>query len=64
MTQAELARRAGVTTAVISRLERGVVEPSWPTARNLAIALNVNPLALFPDAATEQAGDPVDRRSA
>lgn len=42
MTQAVLAKAAGMHTMGISSLERGVHEPSWPTVKALAKALGVS----------------------
>ena len=36
LTQAELAERAGVTTATVARIERNEIEPRMPTLRKLA----------------------------
>lgn len=43
MTQAELAVRAGLTTASISRIETGTAKARISTVRRLADALDVNP---------------------
>jgi transcriptional regulator with XRE-family HTH domain len=43
LSQAELARRAGLHTLTISRLESGRVKPSTRTVRALATALEVAP---------------------
>jgi transcriptional regulator with XRE-family HTH domain len=42
-SQAELARRSGLHTLTISRLEAGRVKPSTRTVRALAEALNITP---------------------
>jgi transcriptional regulator with XRE-family HTH domain len=42
LSQAELASRAGVHPQVVSKLERGIREPTWPTALKLAGALGVS----------------------
>ena len=41
LTQAELAERAGLTTAAVARVERDEAEPRPSTLRKLAKALNV-----------------------
>jgi transcriptional regulator with XRE-family HTH domain len=46
LTQAELAERAGVTTATVARIERDEIEPRMPTLRKLAQALEVDPAEL------------------
>jgi transcriptional regulator with XRE-family HTH domain len=46
LTQAELAERAGVTTATVARIERDEIEPRMPTLRKLAKALEVDPAEL------------------
>ena len=46
LTQAELAERAGVTTATVARIERNEIEPRMPTLRKLAQALGVDPAEL------------------
>ena len=43
LSQAELARRSGLHTLTISRLETGRVKPSTRTVRALAITLSVTP---------------------
>jgi transcriptional regulator with XRE-family HTH domain len=48
MTQAELAGRAGITTATISRIENGRRQPTFATIKKLALALGVAPQALVP----------------
>ena len=40
-SQADLAERIGVTTETISRIERGVFDPSLGRVESIAIALNV-----------------------
>ena len=51
MTQGELAARAGLTRAALSRIESGQAEPRPSTVRRLAQALRVEPDALM---------DPID----
>jgi transcriptional regulator with XRE-family HTH domain len=46
LTQAELAERAGVTTATVARIERDEIEPRMTTLRKLAQALEVDPAEL------------------
>jgi transcriptional regulator with XRE-family HTH domain len=46
LTQAELAERAGVTTATVARIERDEIEPRMTTLRKLARALEVDPAEL------------------
>ena len=44
LSQEELAKRAGVQAATVSRIERGVIdEPYLSTLRKLAKALDVDP---------------------
>jgi transcriptional regulator with XRE-family HTH domain len=43
VTQAELAERAGMTEATISRIENGLHRPRISTVRKLASALGVPP---------------------
>lgn len=43
LSQAELARRSGLHSLTISRLETGRVKPSTRTVRALAITLSVTP---------------------
>jgi transcriptional regulator with XRE-family HTH domain len=47
LTQAELADRAGLTTAAVARIERSEVEPRPTTLRKLAKALSVQPRDLI-----------------
>jgi transcriptional regulator with XRE-family HTH domain len=47
LTQAELAERAGLTTAAVGRVERDEAEPRPSTLRKLAKALNVQPRDLI-----------------
>ena len=42
LSQAELACAVSVQVSTISRLERGLQEPSWPLVRRLAAALGVD----------------------
>jgi mannose-6-phosphate isomerase-like protein (cupin superfamily) len=47
MTTADLAARAGISTAMISRIENGHVSPSLSTLQALSDALSVSVMALF-----------------
>ncbi len=47
LTQAELAERAGLTTAAVARIERDEAEPRPSTLRKLAEALDVQPRDLI-----------------
>jgi len=47
MTQIALAEAAGVKQATISRIEKGVNNPSLAVAERIATALNVNVVELF-----------------
>jgi transcriptional regulator with XRE-family HTH domain len=47
LTQAELAERAGLTTAAVARIERDEAEPRPTTVRKLASALGVQPRELI-----------------
>jgi transcriptional regulator with XRE-family HTH domain len=54
LSQAELARRSGLHTLTISRLEAGRVKPSTRTVRALADALSIAPSELAtPDEVAE-----------
>ncbi len=46
LTQQELAARAGITVAALSRIERNNAEPRPTTRRKLAQALGVDPAEL------------------
>jgi transcriptional regulator with XRE-family HTH domain len=46
LTQAELAEKAGITTAAVARIERDEAEPRMTTVRKLAQALGVDPAEL------------------
>ncbi len=48
--QEDVAHEAGISTSTLSRVERGLHQPSLPTLRKLASALNVS-LAELIDAA-------------
>jgi transcriptional regulator with XRE-family HTH domain len=47
LTQAQLAERAGITTAAVARIERDENEPRMTTLRKLADALGVEPRELI-----------------
>ena len=47
LTQAELAEKAGLTTAAVARIERDEAEPRPTTLRKLAGALSVQPRELI-----------------
>jgi transcriptional regulator with XRE-family HTH domain len=40
--QEDLAHEAGISTSTLSRVERGLHQPSLPTLRKLAVALGVS----------------------
>jgi transcriptional regulator with XRE-family HTH domain len=48
--QEDVAHEAGISTSTLSRVERGLHQPSLPTLRKLAVALEVS-LADLIDAA-------------
>jgi transcriptional regulator with XRE-family HTH domain len=47
ITQESLAFQAEVTIATLSRIERGVTNPAWPTLRKIANALAITPVELI-----------------
>lgn len=47
ITQEEMAFRADVTIATLSRVERGVTNPAWPTLVKIAEALGIAPVELI-----------------
>jgi len=47
LTQEELAEKAGITVAALSRIERNSAEPRPTTRRKLANALGVDPSELL-----------------
>ena len=47
MSQDELAHKVGVKQATISRIEKGVNNPSLAVAKRIAEALGVSPVELF-----------------
>lgn len=49
LTQADLARLAGVSREQVQRLDTGRCVPTWPTAHAVAVALDCEPGALFPN---------------
>jgi transcriptional regulator with XRE-family HTH domain len=46
LTQEELARKAGLTTASVARIERNETEPRMSTLRKLAKSLDIDPADL------------------
>jgi transcriptional regulator with XRE-family HTH domain len=42
ITQEQLAFDAGITSSALSRIERGLNSPRWPTLRRIAAALGVS----------------------
>ncbi len=53
--QEDVAHAAGISTSTLSRLERGLHQPSLPTLRKLAAALGVS-LSELIDAAENRRG--------
>lgn len=47
LTQAELAERVGISTEMISKVERGIASPSFPTIEKLADVLGVPEVVFF-----------------
>lgn len=47
LTQAELAERVGVSTEMISKMERGIASPSFQTIEKLADVLGVPEVVFF-----------------
>ena len=56
LTLAEVARRAGISQGMLSRLETGAVSPSLDTVASLAAALGIELAALFKNS-TQRASD-------
>ena len=56
LTQQDLAKLTGLTTATISYAETGRVDPSLDTIKRLAEALGVQPGALLDEPATPAEG--------
>lgn len=52
ITQEDLAHKAGITTGTLSKIERGLANPSWTTVERIAGALGTNVARLA--AAAEQ----------
>jgi transcriptional regulator with XRE-family HTH domain len=46
-SQEDLAHAAGISTSTLSRVERGLHQPSLPTLRKIAAALGVSPADLI-----------------
>jgi transcriptional regulator with XRE-family HTH domain len=61
VTQEALAFNAQVTIATLSRIERGVTNPAWPTLKKIANALHITPGELV--AATEDTPERSSERS-
>ncbi|HEY2142189.1 MAG TPA: helix-turn-helix domain-containing protein [Solirubrobacteraceae bacterium] len=61
LSQRRLALRAGTTQAAVSRIERGVVSPTFSTLRELMIAMGEEPVLSSRRLATNW--DPVHMRS-
>jgi transcriptional regulator with XRE-family HTH domain len=57
LSQAELARRAGVTTVTLSHLENGQQQPRFVTLHRLAKALRVSPQDLVDRPAADAGAD-------
>jgi DNA-binding XRE family transcriptional regulator len=53
-TQEDVAYKAGITTASLSRIERGEANPAWTTVRRILSALDISLAELV--AAVEDAG--------
>ncbi len=53
LTQAQVAKKAGMSPAVYGRIERGGMMPSVPALRRLAVALGVSPAVLLDMSARE-----------
>ncbi len=49
LTQAELAKNAGIAEVTLSRIERNLADPHMSTIRKLASVLNVHPRELVGD---------------
>lgn len=47
LTQFQLAEKVGCSTEYISRLERGLVSPSFETIEKICFSLNIDPKMLF-----------------
>jgi transcriptional regulator with XRE-family HTH domain len=58
ITQEALAFQAEVTIATLSRIERGVTNPAWPTLRKIANALAITPVELIAAAEDARAQTP------
>lgn len=43
LSQQSLARRAGITQAAVSRIERGLASPNWETLQALLLAMGCEP---------------------
>ena len=56
--QEDVAHAAGISTSTLSRLERGLHQPSLPTLRKLAAALDVSLAELIDPDRTDAASNP------
>ena len=56
ITQEDLAHNAGITTGTLSKIERGLANPSWTTVERIAKALSTSVARLA--AAAERLGGP------
>ena len=43
LSQEQLARKAGISTSALSKLEQTLREPTWNTVQRLSLALGVDP---------------------
>ncbi len=50
ISQEDLAHSAGITTGTLSRLERGLSNPTWSTVKNIASGLGVSMVELVKQA--------------
>lgn len=56
VTQEDLAHEAGITTGTLSKIERGLANPSWTTVERIARALGTSVARLA--ASAESLGGP------
>ena len=57
-SQDELANRARISQALVSRIERGYAAPTAPVRERLARVVDVDPRELFPDLEPSGAPEP------